>query len=62
MKNRDRITAERFGTNLQHAVVHLEHSAVGPGTTTLSFVWQLDFAGGGTVFFETDFAVEVIAP
>jgi hypothetical protein len=42
--------------------VVLDHSALGPGTTTVTFAWQLDYQDGGSLFFETDFAVEVTAP
>ncbi len=50
-----------FQQGQPHSVV-LDHSAVGAGTTTVLFAWQLDLAGGGSIFFETDFAVEVTAP
>lgn len=50
-----------FQQGQPHSVV-LDHAAVGSGTTTVLFAWQLDFAGGGSIFFETDFEVEVTAP
>ena len=50
-----------FQTDRPHSVV-LDHSALGPGVTTLQFSWQLDYAGEGSIFSETDFAVTVTAP
>jgi hypothetical protein len=38
------------------------HSAVAAGTTTAAFSWHLDYQSGGSIFSETDFAVEVTAP
>ena len=38
------------------------HSAVAAGTTTVAFSWHLDYQSGGSIFSETDFAVEVTAP
>ncbi len=50
-----------FQNDRPHSVV-LDHSAVGTGVTTLRFSWQLDYAGEGSIFSETDFAVTVTAP
>ncbi len=50
-----------FQQSRPHSIV-LDHSAVAAGTTTIFFAWQLDYTGGGSIFFETDFAVEVTAP
>lgn len=50
-----------FQDGRPHSVV-LEHSAAGPGIATLRFSWQLDYAGEGSIFSETDFVVTVTAP
>lgn len=50
-----------FQQNLPHSVV-LDHSAIATGTSMILFAWQLDYTGAGSIFFETDFAVEVTAP
>ena len=50
-----------FQSDQPHSVV-LEHSSVATGTSNLTFSWRLDYAGEGSIFLETDFAVEVAAP
>lgn len=50
-----------FDQTLPHSVV-IDHAAVGSGVTTIDFTWQLDYAGTGSVFIETDFSVVVTAP
>jgi hypothetical protein len=42
--------------------VVLDHAAAGSGTSTVVFAWQLDYQGSHSIYFETDFAVEVTAP
>ncbi len=53
--------AELFQVGRPHSIV-LDHSALASGVTEVLFAWQLDYSGAGSVFFETDFAVEVTAP
>jgi hypothetical protein len=50
-----------FQADHPYSVV-LDHSALASGTTTVTFAWQLDYQAGHSIFFETDFAVEVTAP
>jgi len=49
-----------FQDGRPHSIV-LDHSAIGPGETTLRFSWQLDYVGEGSIFSETDFVVTVTA-
>lgn len=50
-----------FDPTRPHSIV-IDHSALATGTTTIDFTWQLDFGGGGSLFIETDFTIEVIVP
>ncbi len=50
-----------FQQNRPHSVV-FDHSAIASGSTRIVFAWQLDYTGTGSIFLETDFAVEVTAP
>ncbi len=50
-----------FQADHPYSVV-LDSSAVGSGTSTVTFSWQLDYQAGHSVYIETDFAVEVTAP
>jgi hypothetical protein len=51
-----------FQEDRPYSVV-LDHSAVASGiVTTLVFAWQLDYQGGGSIYAERDFAVQVTAP
>lgn len=50
-----------FDPGRPHSVV-IDHSAAGTGVTRIAFAWQLDYLARGSVFFETDFLVELTAP
>ncbi|MEA2002437.1 MAG: hypothetical protein U9N84_11235 [Actinomycetota bacterium] len=50
-----------FDPTQPHSLV-IDHAATASGVTEIAFAWQLDYQAGGSVFFETDFMVEVTAP
>lgn len=52
---------ELFQPGRPHSVV-IDHAAAGSGVTQLALAWQLDYLATGSVFFETDFVVEITAP
>ena len=50
-----------FDTGHPHSVV-IDTSAIASGVTRLSFAWQLDHGGSGSIFSEIDFDMQVTAP
>jgi hypothetical protein len=52
---------EPFEPGRPHSVV-IDHSALASGVTDIAFAWRLDYQASGSVFFETDFMVEITAP
>jgi hypothetical protein len=50
-----------FDPTRPHSLV-MDHAAAASGVTEIAFAWQLDYDAGGSIFFETDFMVEVTAP
>jgi hypothetical protein len=48
-----------FDDGQPHSVV-LDHTSLGPGTTAIDFIWNLNVGGGSSIFVQSDLTVEIV--